>query len=99
VIGAVLAHGSGLDELAIFVFPVVMGLGFWLLTRQKKGGDEGSADDAAAVVAVPTIASELPNAPKPVNGKISPFHNLIRMPETASEADDSTDRSPTTTPA
>jgi hypothetical protein len=101
VIGAVLAHGSGLDELAIFVFPVVMGLGFWLLTRQKVRGGAEEAEDAAEAAA--TIASEVPNAPKPVNDHISPFHKMIRMPEATSDAgddrDDRTDRSPTTTPA
>jgi hypothetical protein len=89
VIGAVLAHGSGLDELAIFVFPVVMGLGFWLITRQKaKGGDEAEADEASTPP-VATIASELPNAPKPVNGRhVSPFHSMIQMPDVRVPADD-----------
>ena len=30
-----LAHAGGLDELAIILFPVLVGLGVWLLTRQK----------------------------------------------------------------
>jgi hypothetical protein len=30
-----LAHAGGLDELAIILFPVFVGLGVWLLTRQK----------------------------------------------------------------
>jgi hypothetical protein len=30
----ILAHGSGLDELAIFILPVVFGLGLWLIVRK-----------------------------------------------------------------
>ena len=44
--GANLAHGSGLDELAIFVFPLVMGLGFWLLTRRRSDEDEDDSPEA-----------------------------------------------------
>jgi hypothetical protein len=40
---AILAHGSGLDELAIFVFPVVVGIGFWLITRSTPD-DEDDTD-------------------------------------------------------
>jgi len=40
---AILAHGSGLDELAIFIFPVVFGVGFWLITR-KKPDEEDDTD-------------------------------------------------------
>ena len=32
---ATLAHAGGLDELAIILFPVFVGLGVWWLTRQK----------------------------------------------------------------
>lgn len=42
--GVILAHGSGADELAIFIFPVVVGLGFWLITRQRPADDEGADD-------------------------------------------------------
>jgi len=42
--GVILAHGSGGDELLILVFPVVVGLGFWLITRQKPAEDEGADD-------------------------------------------------------
>ena len=32
---AILAHGSGLSEdFFIFVFPIVVGFGVWMLTRQ-----------------------------------------------------------------
>ena len=31
-----LAHGSGLDEMAVLLFPLVVGGGFWLLTRPSK---------------------------------------------------------------
>ncbi len=30
-----LAHAGGLDELAIILFPAIVGFGVWLLTRQK----------------------------------------------------------------
>jgi len=40
VVPAVLGHGSGLDELAIFLFPVVVGIGFWLITRHKPDQDQ-----------------------------------------------------------
>ncbi|MGH9042950.1 MAG: hypothetical protein ACRDZ3_22280 [Acidimicrobiia bacterium] len=33
---ATLAHAGGLDELAIILFPIIVGLGVWLLTRQSK---------------------------------------------------------------
>ena len=29
-----LAHAGGLDELAIILFPVLVGFGVWILTRQ-----------------------------------------------------------------
>lgn len=35
-----LAHGGGIDELAIFLFPIVIGFGFWLLTRQRRHDDD-----------------------------------------------------------
>ena len=43
-----IAHGGGLDEFAIFFFPVAFGVGFWLLTRQKKPTDEEVAGPAPA---------------------------------------------------
>jgi hypothetical protein len=45
-IGAILRHGSGLDELAIFVFPVVVGIGFWLITRRKPDEDQDEDDSS-----------------------------------------------------
>jgi hypothetical protein len=42
--GVILAHGGGGDELLILVFPVVVGLGFWLITRQRPAEDEGADD-------------------------------------------------------
>jgi hypothetical protein len=38
--GAILAHGSGIDELMIFIFPVVVSIGFWLIIRRPSGEDE-----------------------------------------------------------
>jgi hypothetical protein len=34
--GFILAHNGGLDELAIVLFPLIVGGGVWALTRQKK---------------------------------------------------------------
>jgi hypothetical protein len=45
VVPAVLGHGSGLDELAIFLFPVVLGIGFWLITRHKPDDDQDDEND------------------------------------------------------
>lgn len=92
----VFAHGSGIDELAIFVFPVFLGLGFWLLTRQRApdgetADDEAADGQAAAPVAAAKIASESPAAPKPVKGQISPFHSLIRSPSSGPDEDDDDD--------
>jgi hypothetical protein len=30
----ILAHAGGLDELAIFIMPILVGVGVWLLTRR-----------------------------------------------------------------
>lgn len=42
----ILAHGSGLDELAIFIFPVIFGLGLWIITKKKPDEDEAEDDSA-----------------------------------------------------
>jgi hypothetical protein len=73
-----------------------MGLGFWLLTRQRSGA--AADDDAeAGKPTVARIASEPPNAPKPVNGAISPFHNLIRPPAPETDGDEPASERPATT--
>lgn len=36
----ILAHAGGLDEMAIILFPIVVGLGVWLLTRQPSPKNE-----------------------------------------------------------
>ena len=46
--GMILAHGGGVDELAIFVFPVVVGVGFWLITRHRPVDGEGADDPPKA---------------------------------------------------
>lgn len=38
--GLIVAHGSGIDEMMIFFFPVAFGIGFWIITRQKPAEDE-----------------------------------------------------------
>ncbi len=44
----VLAHAGGIDELAIFLFPIVIGGGFWLLTRQRRHADDEADGSPAA---------------------------------------------------
>ena len=33
MIGSMLAHAGGLDEMAIILFPILVGVGVWILTR------------------------------------------------------------------
>ena len=40
------AQGKGMEELLIFVAPAVMGVGLWLILRQKP--DEQNDDDRPA---------------------------------------------------
>lgn len=42
----ILAHGSGLDELAIFVLPAIFGLGLWVITSRKPDQDHAEDDSA-----------------------------------------------------
>ena len=86
---AVLAHGSGLDELAIFLFPVFIGFGFWLMTRQR--GPAADDDDAEEPKTVAPPVEE-PVAP-PRNGYVSPFHGLIAPPRRAGDGSSEGDRS------
>jgi hypothetical protein len=53
----VIAHGGGLDEFAIFFFPVAFGVGFWLLTR-KKPTEEPPESALSAGSAAPTPISQ-----------------------------------------
>jgi hypothetical protein len=39
--GIILAHAGGLDEMAIILFPLIVGGGVWAMTRQKKPNAEG----------------------------------------------------------
>ena len=34
--GSMLAHAGGLDEMAIVLFPILVGGGVWVLTRDRK---------------------------------------------------------------
>jgi hypothetical protein len=36
----ILAHGSGIDELFIFGWPVIVGIGFWFIVRRKPEEDQ-----------------------------------------------------------
>jgi hypothetical protein len=38
--GLIIAHGSGIDEMMIFFFPIAFSIGFWLIIRQKPADDE-----------------------------------------------------------
>jgi len=49
LVPTVLGHGSGVDDLIIFLLPAVLGIGFWLITRHKPDqdqDDEGGNDPA-----------------------------------------------------
>jgi hypothetical protein len=54
--GLIVAHGSGIDEMMIFFFPVAFGIGFWLITRQKPADDED--EDQAPSTADPRTLDE-----------------------------------------
>ena len=41
----ILGHGSGVDDVVIFLFPAVVGIGFWLITRHKPDEDQDDQDD------------------------------------------------------
>jgi hypothetical protein len=38
--GMIMAHNGGLDEMAILLFPFIVGLGVWVLTRQPNGPEK-----------------------------------------------------------
>jgi hypothetical protein len=40
LVPTVLGHGSGVDDLVIFLLPAVLGIGFWLITRHKPDQDQ-----------------------------------------------------------
>lgn len=44
MVGAVLAHQGGWDEMAIFLFPVLFGAGLWWIV--KRPGPEDDEDEA-----------------------------------------------------
>ena len=37
---SMLAHAGGLDEMAIILFPLLVGGGVWVLTRDRKSQDK-----------------------------------------------------------
>ena len=37
-----IAHAGGLDEMAMLLFPVFVGFGVWILTRQPNKGEKKS---------------------------------------------------------
>ena len=45
LVPTVLGHGSGVDDLIIFLLPAVLGIGFWLITRHKPDQDQDDEDD------------------------------------------------------
>ena len=44
-----IAHGGGIDELGIIIMPMVIALGFWLLTRQRRPADGEPPRDSPAI--------------------------------------------------
>jgi hypothetical protein len=83
-VSVLFAHGSGLDELAIFLFPVFIGTGFWLLTRQRRGsGEPEEAQPAQVASSAPRPVAAVPDPdvePDLTNAKVSPFHKMITRP-------------------
>jgi|GEM_PF-878853 uncharacterized membrane protein YhdT len=45
MIDPVLAHQGGWDEMAIFLFPVVFGVGLWWIVKRPGPVDEGEDED------------------------------------------------------
>ena len=45
VLPEILGHGSGVDDVVIFLFPAVVGIGLWLITRHKPDEDQDDHDD------------------------------------------------------
>jgi hypothetical protein len=35
-----MAHAGGIDEMVVFGFPIVVGIGFWLIIRKKPEDDQ-----------------------------------------------------------
>ena len=44
VIDPVLAHPGGWDEMAIFLFPVIFGLGLWWIVKRPSPVDDNEDD-------------------------------------------------------
>jgi len=44
VIDPVLAHQGGWDEMAIFLFPVIFGLGLWWIVKRPSPVDDSEDD-------------------------------------------------------
>ena len=67
---SILAHAGGIDEMAIILFPLVVGGGVWLLTA--KGGPEGQGQDAEgsphrAKGGAPAVRSPRPEVEAPAS--------------------------------
>ena len=77
-----LAHGGGIDELAIFLFPIVIGGGFWLLTRQRRHADDeadGSPATDAGLVEPSPISAHRSDGP-------TRLHTLMDAPGASGDA-------------
>jgi hypothetical protein len=44
VIDPVLAHQGGWDEMAVFLFPLVFGLGLWWIVKRPGPAEDGEDD-------------------------------------------------------
>jgi hypothetical protein len=70
MIPGILAHAGGLDEMAIIIFPIVVGGGVWMLTRSP-----GSKKPAKPKVRqAPTEKKPQVFAPAPPKGKRQTFN-------------------------
>jgi hypothetical protein len=47
--GIILAHNGGLDELAMLLFPIIVGGGVWALTRHPKQSKPAPDPDGSEV--------------------------------------------------
>jgi hypothetical protein len=84
----VLAHGSGIDELAIFLFPVFFGGGLWLLTRKRRSADDEPAE--------PVLGSAIGGASEAVSppAGATRLHLLMGGQQSEPDSSDTSDAQP-----
>ncbi len=68
---SILAHAGGLDEMAIVLFPILVGGGVWLMTRGAGPKDKGKAKKPPSP----------PPAPKPPPVRFAPPRPKTKPPQ------------------